>query len=182
MNSQLGAQQQSRRSFLKRSALLPMAAAATASLGGTIVGAATAPAMLEPIPRVGGSELKVSLNAYSFAKLLNDFNKKRGPGVSLVALLDFLGNRGKYLPLPLNKAATITSVKGMFISTDGDEQRLIFPKWGPQTAFGVPFQVIDPRGGSTCQMASHHSGSAGDGGFLRGAFSGAGPKASRSGL
>jgi sugar phosphate isomerase/epimerase len=42
-----------------------------------------------PIERVGGSSLKISLNAYSFSKLLNDFNKKRGPGISLMALLDF---------------------------------------------------------------------------------------------
>ena len=36
----------------------------------------------------------------------------------------------------------------MFISKDAEEQRLIFPKWGPVTAFGVPFQVIDPRDGA----------------------------------
>jgi len=38
---------------------------------------------------IGGPALKISLNAYSFSKLLNDFNKSRGPGVSLMALLDF---------------------------------------------------------------------------------------------
>jgi sugar phosphate isomerase/epimerase len=43
----------------------------------------------EPIQRVGGPALKVSLNAYSFSKLLNDRNKKRGPGTSLMELLDF---------------------------------------------------------------------------------------------
>src|SRR5438067_25060 len=43
----------------------------------------------EPIPRVGGPALKVSLNAYSFSKLLNDQIKKRGPGISLMDLLDF---------------------------------------------------------------------------------------------
>jgi hypothetical protein len=36
----------------------------------------------------------------------------------------------------------------MFVSKSANAERLIFPKWGPQTAFGVPFQVIDPRGGS----------------------------------
>ena len=63
-------------------------------------------------------------------------------------MLEFLTVRDKFFPLPLGKAATIASVKGMFISKEGDEQRLIFPKWGPQTAFGVPFQVIDPRDGA----------------------------------
>ena len=61
--------------------------------GGTAIGGggATGTAALaqEPIPRVGGANLKVSLNAYSFSKLLNDYNKHRGPGVSLMALLDF---------------------------------------------------------------------------------------------
>ncbi len=41
------------------------------------------------IERVGGPALKISLNAYSFSKLLNDFNKKRGGGISLIQLLDF---------------------------------------------------------------------------------------------
>jgi len=42
----------------------------------------------EPIKRVGGPKLKISLNAYSFAKLLNDYNKT-GKGMSLFDLLDF---------------------------------------------------------------------------------------------
>jgi putative membrane-bound dehydrogenase-like protein len=66
----------------------------------------------------------------------------------LLCVLEFLTVRDKFFPLPLGKAATISSVQGMFISKDADEQRLIFPKWGPQTAFGVPFQVIDPRDGA----------------------------------
>lgn len=67
----------SRRSFLKASALIPLC------------GAGAVAAARDAIPRVGGAQLKVSLNAYSFSKLLNDFNKKRGPGVSLMQLLDF---------------------------------------------------------------------------------------------
>ena len=53
------------------------------------VGASIPAIAQEPIPRVGGPALKISLNAYSFARLLNDYNKKRGPGVSLMALLEF---------------------------------------------------------------------------------------------
>ena len=37
---------------------------------------------------------KVSLNAYSFSKALNDFNKQRGEGISLMALLDFCAKNG----------------------------------------------------------------------------------------
>jgi putative membrane-bound dehydrogenase-like protein len=82
---------------------------------------------------------KISLMPEGFEKLAED---------ELVSLLDFLTQRSKFFPLPLGKAATITSVRGMFYSKDSDVERLVFPKWGPVTAHGVPFQVIDPRGGT----------------------------------
>jgi sugar phosphate isomerase/epimerase len=72
--------QRTRRSFLKAATILPFCA----------VGMADAPAWAQsPIPRVGGASLKVSLNAYSFARLLNDRRRGRGPGISLLDLLDF---------------------------------------------------------------------------------------------
>jgi hypothetical protein len=64
----------SRRNFLKTAALLPVASS---------LGAATALAAVAPPKRVGGPNLKISLNAYSFAKLLNDQLQERGPGISL---------------------------------------------------------------------------------------------------
>jgi sugar phosphate isomerase/epimerase len=70
----------SRRDFLKTAALLPFAAS---------VGASSALAKAEPPKRVGGPSLKVSCNAYSFAKLLNDQLQKRGPGMSLFDLAEF---------------------------------------------------------------------------------------------
>jgi putative heme-binding domain-containing protein len=70
------------------------------------------------------------------------------PEEELVSLLDFLTAREKYLPLPLGKAATIASVRGMFYNRDSTAERLVFAAWGPHTVFGVPFQLIDPRGGS----------------------------------
>jgi putative heme-binding domain-containing protein len=66
----------------------------------------------------------------------------------LASLLDFLTTPSKYIPLPLGKAATITSVRGMFTDPENPVERLIFPKWSAQTFAGVPFQVIDPRNGS----------------------------------
>jgi sugar phosphate isomerase/epimerase len=42
-----------------------------------------------PIQRVGSSKLKTSLNAYSFAKDLNDHIKHRAPGMTLFGVLDF---------------------------------------------------------------------------------------------
>jgi sugar phosphate isomerase/epimerase len=72
----------SRRTFLKSAAVLPFAAAA-------VTENPFPAAAQQPIPRAGGPELKVSLNAYSFTKLLNDQNKHRGPGVSLFDVLEF---------------------------------------------------------------------------------------------
>jgi sugar phosphate isomerase/epimerase len=42
-----------------------------------------------PISRTGGPWLKTSLNAYSFSKPLNDAAKMRGPGMSLIQLLEY---------------------------------------------------------------------------------------------
>jgi hypothetical protein len=64
----------------------------------------------------------------------------------LVNLLEFLTARGKYLPIPLDKAATIVSTRGMFYSETADVERLIFDSWTPKTFDGVPFQLVDPRG------------------------------------
>ena len=82
---------------------------------------------------------KLSLMPEGFEKL---------PADEMVSLLDFLTARDKFFPLPLGKAATITSVRGMFYDKNSTVERLVFPKWGPHTAFGVPFQVIDPRDGT----------------------------------
>jgi len=73
-----------RRDFLKRAGLLPLAAAA-----GTW-GSPGAFAETQPIKRAGGPLLKVSLNAYSFSKLLNDKVKRHvTTGIDLFELVDF---------------------------------------------------------------------------------------------
>jgi len=79
-----------RRTFLKGAALAPLAAATGLGLGG----AAFALAAVEPIKRTGGPSLKASLNAYSFAKLLNDQLLGRGAGISLLDLVDFCAKHG----------------------------------------------------------------------------------------
>src|SRR5439155_17964007 len=70
----------SRRDFLKTAVLAPLAA----NLGPT-----AALAAIEPPKRVGGANLRVSLNAYSFAKMLNDQLLGRGAGISLTELAEF---------------------------------------------------------------------------------------------
>jgi putative membrane-bound dehydrogenase-like protein len=64
----------------------------------------------------------------------------------IVNLLEFLTQRGKYLPLPLDKAATIVSTRGMFYSQQAQAERLIFRDWSPKTFEGIPFHLVDPKG------------------------------------
>lgn len=74
-----------RRDFLRTASLLPLAATAGISVGGvTSVSSA-----IEPPKRVGGPNLRISLNAYSFARLLNDKLQGRGAGISLIDLAEF---------------------------------------------------------------------------------------------
>jgi putative heme-binding domain-containing protein len=65
----------------------------------------------------------------------------------LVNLLEFLTQKGKFLPLPLGKVATVTSVRGMFYSEETPAERLVFDDWSPKTFHSVPFNLIDPLGG-----------------------------------
>src|SRR5258708_962177 len=67
-----------RRDFLKSATLLPLAAAAP-SLG---LGAVSALAGGEPIKRVGGSNLKTSINAYSFTGPLPQTHEDQTIGAS----------------------------------------------------------------------------------------------------
>jgi sugar phosphate isomerase/epimerase len=77
-------QSKTRRDFLKAASALGVSAAV--GLPSRQLRAAPA---TEPAAQMADATLKVSLNAYSFSKLLNDNIKKRGPGVTLMALLDF---------------------------------------------------------------------------------------------
>lgn len=70
------------------------------------------------------------------------------PEQDIVDLLSFLTARGKYLPLPLGRAATVASTLGMFNSKDQQVERLVFDTWGPHTFADVPFQLLDPRDGA----------------------------------
>ncbi len=64
----------------------------------------------------------------------------------LADLLEFLTQRGKYLPLPLDKVATIVSTKGMLNDEESRGERLVFDDWKPKTFEGVPFHLVDPQG------------------------------------
>jgi sugar phosphate isomerase/epimerase len=67
----------SRRNFLKSASLAPLAAA----IGG--MGSAFSAAAEEPIKRVGGSNLKISINAYSFTGILPQTHEDQTIGASM---------------------------------------------------------------------------------------------------
>lgn len=76
-----------RRRFLATSSLLPVVAAA--GVCPRLVQAAST-----PIPRVGGSHLRSSLNAYSFLELLNANAKDPTKGIDLFGVCDFCAEQG----------------------------------------------------------------------------------------
>lgn len=61
-------------------------------------------------------------------------------------LLEFLTKKGKYVPLPLAKAATVVSTQGMFFDKEGVSERMIFSDWSPKFFKEVPFVLVDPQG------------------------------------
>ncbi|MBS0210167.1 MAG: ThuA domain-containing protein [Planctomycetes bacterium] len=84
--------------------------------------------------------------AASTKSLMPEGFEKQVTKAEIVDLLEFLADRGQYLPLPLAKAATIVSTRGMFYSEGNMGERLVFDDWGPKTFEGVFFQLIDPQG------------------------------------
>jgi putative membrane-bound dehydrogenase-like protein len=82
----------------------------------------------------------------STKSLMPDGFEKTLAAEEIVNLLEFLAQRGPYLPLPLAKAATIVSTKGMFTSKDNQTERLILPEWGVKMVKDIPFQLVDPQG------------------------------------
>ncbi len=64
----------------------------------------------------------------------------------LTDLLEFLAARDRFVPLPLDRAATATSTRGMFNNHEATAERLVFDSWEPKQFRGVPFQLVDPSG------------------------------------
>jgi sugar phosphate isomerase/epimerase len=69
----------SRRDFLKRASLIPICAVGGLGLENFSAAAESS----------AESTLKVSLNAYSFNRMLNDAIRNRGPGITLIQVLEF---------------------------------------------------------------------------------------------
>ncbi len=72
--------------------------------------------------------------------------EKTVPPEGLADLLQFLTQKGKYLPLDLRKVATLNTTEGVPFGPGGPVGRLIFEDWGPKVVDGVPFALVDPQG------------------------------------
>jgi len=61
-------------------------------------------------------------------------------------LLEFLTDKGQFIPVPLDRYATAISTKGLFHDGDNGSDRMIFPDWMPKVFKDIPFVLTDPRG------------------------------------
>lgn len=67
----------------------------------------------------------------------------------LTDLLEFLTQKGRWLPLTLDRVSTAISTKGLFHNGDNGPDRIVMKNWGRLEIKGVPFDLVDPRGQST---------------------------------
>lgn len=102
------------------------------------------------IPRADIEELLASPKSV----MPEGFEKQATPD-ELKNLLEFLTNKGKYVPIDLRKIATIVSTKPMFYGTSPAE-RLIFPDWKAKVYKDVPFLLVDPQGERTPNVVMLH--------------------------
>ncbi|MGI9441792.1 MAG: PVC-type heme-binding CxxCH protein [Rubripirellula sp.] len=71
-------------------------------------------------------------------------------------LLEFLTDKGRFLPLPIAKAATAISTKGLFHNGDNGADRFVFEDWSPKMVGEVPFQLVDPEGKRVANLILLH--------------------------
>ncbi|MAI71376.1 MAG: glycosyl hydrolase [Rhodopirellula sp.] len=71
-------------------------------------------------------------------------------------LLEFLTDKGRFLPLPIEKAATAISTKSLFHSGDNGADRFVFEDWSPKMVGEVPFQLVDPEGKRVANLILLH--------------------------
>ncbi|QJW94325.1 PVC-type heme-binding CxxCH protein [Frigoriglobus tundricola] len=84
------------------------------------------------------------------------FEKVMKPA-ELADLLEFLSQKGKYVPLILDKVATAVSTKGMFYDERADGERLVFSDWKPKSVGPVPFVLVDPQKDTVKNVVLLHS-------------------------
>ena len=72
--------------------------------------------------------------------------EKQMSSEELTSLLEFLTDKGKYMPVSLDRYATAISTKGLFSDGDDGPDRMVFSDWTPKIFKDVPFILTDPRG------------------------------------
>ncbi|APZ92076.1 PVC-type heme-binding CxxCH protein [Fuerstiella marisgermanici] len=99
------------------------------------------------IQREDIDELLASKNS-----LMPEGFEKQMTETELSDLLQFLTNKGKYVPVPLDRYATAISTKGLFHDGDNGPDRMVFADWNPKFFKDVPFLLTDPRGKTTANI------------------------------
>lgn len=72
--------------------------------------------------------------------------EKQMTNEELSNLLTFLTDKGKYIPISLDRYATAISTKGLFSDGDNGPDRMVFSDWTPKIFKDTPFILTDPRG------------------------------------
>jgi len=65
---------------------------------------------------------------------------------AMTDLLEFLTQKGRYVPVPLDRVATAISTKGLFSDGDNGPDRMVFSDWKPKQFNDIPFVFVDPMG------------------------------------
>ena len=63
-------------------------------------------------------------------------------------LLEFLTDKGQFIPVQLDKYSTAVSTKGLFSDSTNGPDQMVFPDWKPKVFKNVPFVLTDPEGRS----------------------------------
>jgi putative heme-binding domain-containing protein len=72
--------------------------------------------------------------------------EKQMTNEELSNLLTFLTDKGKFIPISLDRYATAISTKGLFSDNDNGPDRMVFGDWTPKIFKDTPFILTDPRG------------------------------------
>lgn len=86
--------------------------------------------------------------ARSTKSLMPEGLEKQVTREELTDILAFLTQRGRFVPVDLAKAATISTAVGMFTDKANHVERLLLDDWSPKTIAGIPFVLTDPQAGA----------------------------------
>ncbi|MEZ6136719.1 MAG: c-type cytochrome [Pirellulaceae bacterium] len=70
-------------------------------------------------------------------------------------LLEFLTNKGRFVPLPIAKVANAVSTKELF-DNQGAPDTIELDNWDQREVEGIPFQLVDPQGDQRANIVVLH--------------------------